>query len=434
MSARTILVVVLALACGLLAFLGVAMMNKGGRVAEVATRPVVYVAADIRRGEPIKKEMLELRQVPKEGAPAAALESLDLVVERVAKIPMLKDDVVTEPKLEPKGARSRIVPPGKRAFTISKADMPPLEVDDHVDIHFTLAAVGTQPAQSNLVENVLVWDVDSAPAKGSEPGAIRAVTILVDSESANLLNQGLNSGTLRLFRRNPGETTRPPVVAKPPAPAVLDALAGDIPAGMRAFTIPTPHLPPSLAQHIHPGDKLDIYFTGEFGMRASPKDKTGGQERPGKPVTFLLMAEVLVKEVGASTFTSGPNSDPSTSRFLTLFVPSEKIALLNLAYLNGTLHFALRNPEDTRSSHDPVTIDDLTPESYRPNILTTRTLRGTSLGSDSLTIQKAGARFPPGEPPSGSEVGSRGSSASAHSTQVSGDLLGAAPAIPNFRD
>ncbi len=399
MSARTILVVVLALACGLLAFLGVAMMNKGGRGVEVATRPVVYVAADIRRGEPIKKEMLDVRQVPKEGAPTAALESLDEVVERLAKIPMLKDDVVTEAKLEPKGARSRIVPSGKRAFTISKADLPPLEVDDHVDILFT-AAVGSQPPQNNRVDDVLVWDVDAPSGKANDPGAIRSVTILVDSESANLLNQGLNSGTLRLFRRNPGEAPGPPIVAKPPAPVDVDAMAGQIAPGMRVFTIPTPHLPPSLAQHIHPGDKLDIYFTGNVGAR----DKPGSQQGPAMPTTFLLMPEVTVKEIQATTFASGPNSDPSTSRFLTLIVPAERIALLNLAHLKGTLHFALRNPEDTRSSYDAVTVDDLTPPHHRPTVFTTRTLRGTSLGSDTLTIQKVRPRLALGATRDGSDL------------------------------
>ena len=146
------------------------------------------------------------------------------------------------------------------------------------------------------------------------------------------------------------------------------------------------------------------------------------------------MAGVAVKEVGATSFTGGPNSDPATSRFLTLIVPAEKIALLNLAHLNGTLHFALRNPEDTRTPDDAVTMDDLTPAYLRPTVLTTRTLRGTSLGSDTLTTQEMRPRLTRGASRDGSDVGLRVSPPSAPRNRVPGDLAGSLPAPPIARD
>lgn len=114
------IVVVLALVCGLAAAVGILQVMKKP-AAPVKTEPVLFAAADIQRGETIDEKMIEVRKVPVGQVPPGALGKLADVVGRAAHYPMLKGDALADAKLTAKGAgggMAALIRPGMRAFTI----------------------------------------------------------------------------------------------------------------------------------------------------------------------------------------------------------------------------------------------------------------------------------------------------------------------------
>ncbi|WP_435016314.1 Flp pilus assembly protein CpaB [Tundrisphaera sp. TA3] len=323
MRGRTILVAILALACGLAAFVGISMMGTGTPAA-VATRPVIFAIAEIRRGAPIEKEMIEIRRIPEAVLPPAALGKPEDVLGRIAAMKMIPGDAVTDGKLEPKGARARIVPRGKLAFTVARADMPPLEVDDHVDVYF--AANGQAPAIPPL-QDILVWDV---PAADKKPGANAQgpVTLLVDPRQANDLNQGMNQGGLRLVRRNPDAPIEP---AQTPTAPVAAAPAEDAPVecgmGMRQYALENTPPTVTIGGLLRAGDFVDVILTRKGKGDARSVSRT-------------------LQDIRVSWAKSGAGANPAQTPSVILCVTPDEAATLDRAASDGTVHLARRDPQD----------------------------------------------------------------------------------------
>ena len=296
MRPQTLLVVLLALGCGLAAALGVHSIKKSPPpTVEVEEVSAVVAAADIRRGESLTESMVELRRIPKDQAPEGLLLSVEEVVSRAADFPFLKGEYIVEAKLFPKGS-----------------------------------------------------------------GA---------------------------------------------------GLAAMVPPGMRAFTIQTPSFSSTLAGLIRPGDRVDVLLTMEHG-----------RDQGGSSTTTLLQQ---IELLAVHTTIDAPSSDqvkPNETRSVTLLVTPKEAAILDLGQNKGTLHLALRNIKDeTTHETPPVTLADLglskfVPETKpepevivaveepTPVTLPIRTMRGTAVGHDLITIQRP-ARALASRPPAGPRRG-----------------------------
>lgn len=127
-------------------------------------------------------------------------------------------------------------------------------------------------------------------------------------------------------------------------------LAAMVPAGMRAFTIHTPHIASGVAGFVLPGNKVDVLLTISTNDAAS-----GG----AITTTFLQNLEILAVDQRLNP----PSENKVDYRMLqsvTLLVTPEQAAKLDLAQSRGTLHLALRNPEDTSAANTrPATVTDL---------------------------------------------------------------------------
>lgn len=330
MSGRTLLVVILALACGLAAFVGISLMNTNAPAE--ATVPVVVAVAEIRRGAPVTKDMVELRRVPEAMVPPAALGKLADAVDRIAGMRMIPGDAVTDAKLEPKGAKSRVVPAGKLAFTVARGDVPPLEADDHVDVYFQ--ASGNAQALPPL-QDIRVWDVTLADTKPGAANAQGPVTLLVDPNQANALNQGLNQGTLRLVRRNPDDPVQALAAPPPAAPAAPTGVAALIEPGMRAYALDTMPASVTVGGNLNVGDHVDVILT-----------RKGGEK--GRPISQTL-PNILV--VGTKT---GLGITPADGQAVILSIQPQQATLLDRAAAEGTVHLALRKPGDTAQPAPPL--------------------------------------------------------------------------------
>lgn len=244
MRPQTMLVAILALASGLAAVLGVKGMMKKPAVVAEAKATVVAAKAELARAQSIDAAAIEVKEVPRSQVPEGALTSIEEAVGRTPSIPLLKGEIVIEPKLLPKGSRSgmaSMIPPGMRAFTIltptfSSSLAGFLQPGNKVDVLLTIQPSGSQgddgSTTTTILQNVELLAVHTlvdAPVDArANPTETRSVTLLVSPRQASILDLAQDKGKLHLSLRNsldetPVEETRatladlglPPTAPKP---------------------------------------------------------------------------------------------------------------------------------------------------------------------------------------------------------------------------
>ena len=66
--------------------------------------PVVVAAVEILRGGSLTADMVKIQDFPKDLVPQGAINKVEDVVDRAVFTPMMKDELVLEGKLAPKGS------------------------------------------------------------------------------------------------------------------------------------------------------------------------------------------------------------------------------------------------------------------------------------------------------------------------------------------
>jgi pilus assembly protein CpaB len=221
-TARTVLILLLALAFGGSAAVGVSSFVGGKSAAgkKLDTMQIVVATADIPRGGMISSEMIKLRDCPKELAPVGAITRLQDAVERSVFTPLVKDEPVLEGKLAPKGAgrgMAALIPKGMRAFTILTPGissgvagfvLPGNKVDVLLTVNNNQGPDDKTGGGSTItfLQHVEILAVDQrieAPIDNKvDPTELRSVTLLVSPDQAALLDLGQAKGTLHLALRN----------------------------------------------------------------------------------------------------------------------------------------------------------------------------------------------------------------------------------------
>ncbi len=203
-------------------------------------------------------------------------------------------------------------------------------------------------------------------------------------------------------------------------------MAALIRPGMRAFTILAQSVSSSLAGFLLPGNRVDVLLTRTNG---------GGMDsESGGASTILLLQNAEILAVHTNVDSPANNKiDPNEVRSVTLQVSPDDAAKLDLGQNSGTLHLSLRNPTDSGDSQvKPALLADLAggagkvakpspapvvaapppppappvppPPAFDEVVLPVRTLRGTAMGTDRVTIRVPSRR-----------VASRGQAAPAES-------------------
>ncbi|MCH8042655.1 MAG: Flp pilus assembly protein CpaB [Planctomycetes bacterium] len=222
MGARTVVVIVLSLVCGLAAVLGVSQLRKnGGSAEEVETVPVVVAALDMKLSVVVTEKDVEIKQMPEEWVPEGSFSTIEEVLERTCLTDLTQGDALTEKKLSVLGSGrglAALIPPGMRAFSIHTPTvgsgvagfvMPGNKVD------VLLYIAGKQGSNdviaggsiTTLLEFVTVLAVDgnvSAPSDDelNKKKTTRTVTLTVTPDQANKLSLAQKKGTLDLTLRN----------------------------------------------------------------------------------------------------------------------------------------------------------------------------------------------------------------------------------------
>jgi len=130
-------------------------------------------------------------------------------------------------------------------------------------------------------------------------------------------------------------------------------MAAGIPAGMQAYTIPTPTVSAGVAGFILPGNKVNVLLT--VTSTGNNEDSTGGGS------TTPLLQDVEILAVDQQVEAPAENKvNAKELRSVTLLVNPRQAAMLALGERKGTLTLSLRNPNDHQPTQNGVvTMDDI---------------------------------------------------------------------------
>jgi pilus assembly protein CpaB len=255
MSSRTLLLIALSALFGL----GAVWMANNWLDTRMNTSTdsnmenVVVAVVEIPFGQMVEPQHVKLVAMPKGTAPSDAFDSVEKATGRIATFTLLQGDILRAARLaEHLGGSTlaSLIAPNKRAISVRVDDVVGvggfLLPGNRVDVLATKKRNGgsNEAESETILEDLRVLAVDqTASTDKTQPVVVRAVTLEMTPEEAEVLVKAQTEGRLQLALRNPlDEQKRPeakpePVVAVAPPPApkpVVRRRSGD---GMGQVTI-----------------------------------------------------------------------------------------------------------------------------------------------------------------------------------------------------
>src|SRR5262245_59664056 len=220
MRPKSLILLSLALGCGLVASVGInQVMSKGSAVVQAPGEKVAVLVAkkDISLNDLITPEMLTTKQLPKDVVPKGALTSMKEIEDRRAATKIIVDDILLDAKLYAKGEKGRgsdYIPAGMRSVAI-KVDASStsgflVQPGDHVDLMVYLNKDGSQGVANTMIktfaQNVRVLATDDVltenpDGRGSKTN--KTVSLLVTPEQSEIVTIAEHLGKITLALRSP---------------------------------------------------------------------------------------------------------------------------------------------------------------------------------------------------------------------------------------
>jgi len=221
MRAKSLLLLMLALGCGLVASIGITqVMAKRNQEPVVATGEMdaIFVAMeDIPMGDPVTAQMVKLEEWPKDKIPPGALTKIEDLEHRRPKTKIYKGSPVLDNQLLNKGESERgattHIPKGYRVVPVkvdnvsggSSMILPGDRVDVLVhlrrgqDLDITSTRTILQDVKVFAVNDV--FDLDSAD--GNSKLLAQTISLLVTPDDAEKVIMASEMGKIRLVMRSP---------------------------------------------------------------------------------------------------------------------------------------------------------------------------------------------------------------------------------------
>jgi pilus assembly protein CpaB len=222
MRPKSLLLLALALGCGLVASIGISqvMDRNSKRPAALETVPIYVALHNINLGDPIDAKMLSLEEWPKDKVPRGAISELSELEGRRPRTAIIEGEPILEGKLLAPGQIAdpiRSIPKGYRLKTIAvdaeKSAAGLLGPGDRVDVQLFVRKdqrAGIDSSKSKVIlQNIRVFAVDQTVQRspdGSEERTIaKTVSLLLKPEQASKLTLAEHLGEISLIPRNPDD-------------------------------------------------------------------------------------------------------------------------------------------------------------------------------------------------------------------------------------
>lgn len=257
MRPKSLILLVLALGCGLIAAVGINQILATPS-ADVQTVGIVVAKAEIKKGDLIKPDEIRLQEWHVDALPEGAIQKIDDLAERRVKTLIVPGEAILESKLVPKGSKENEIPTGMKGVSVqvdSVSGMAGLILPgDNVDVlvHVTANAAAGIPATTTklLLKNIKVHAVDDVterPAPGEPAHTARTVTLLVTPKQAALVTHATEIGRIRLIARSSKEGEEESIDDSVSNADILGGAADDasLPSLPTLSPLPTVTPPPS---------------------------------------------------------------------------------------------------------------------------------------------------------------------------------------------
>ncbi len=261
---RVVLVLVIAIAMGLLTGYLVYKSVSKPAVQQADTEDILVARANIGLGEAVTPQHVQLAPWPKPMVPPGSLRAVKDVEGRTARASMVAGEPVLDSKLTAPGGGGLmpvLIPAGKRAVSIiveqatQKSGF--VVPNSRVDVLVTMAPKGSSDTESRIVlQDVPVLAADqTVEMKDNKPVAMTTVTVALSPEETERLALAQNQGKVTLALRNIQDTA---VISTPgvnttqlmgsPAPASSPAKKETSTAKRAKPAVRTAQAPPPIAQ------------------------------------------------------------------------------------------------------------------------------------------------------------------------------------------
>lgn len=222
MRPKSLLLLALALGCGLVASIGISqVMDRGpAQQSKLETVPIYVALHNINLGDPIESAMISLQEWPKGKVPKGAISKLEDLQGRRPRTAIIEGEPILEGKLLAPGQVAdpiSSITKGMRLKTISvdaeKSVAGLLKPGDRVDVQLFVRKdqrTGIETAKSKIImQNVRVFAVDQAVQRsadgGEEKSIAKTVSLLLTPNQASTLALAEQVGEISLIPRNPND-------------------------------------------------------------------------------------------------------------------------------------------------------------------------------------------------------------------------------------
>ncbi|HEY5313635.1 MAG TPA: Flp pilus assembly protein CpaB [Pirellulales bacterium] len=219
MRPKTMILVLLALGCGLVAAIGIhqAMQRPAAENVAGETTPIFVAKEQIGMGDPLKPEVLKLEAWPTDKVPPGAITKLEDTENRRTRSVIFPGEPIIEPKLLAKGENSAsptdMIPKGYRVVSIrvdavsgaASLIKPGDRVDALVHLQENPSRGITKTTTQTFLQHIKVFAVDDVfrrDVDGAATVAAKTVSLLVTPAQGELVMLATELGSVRLAMRS----------------------------------------------------------------------------------------------------------------------------------------------------------------------------------------------------------------------------------------
>ena len=225
MKMKSVILLVVAVGCGLVAMLGVQQVLSGKKTEGDEKVKVVIATADIAPGTPLNETNTAVREMDKENVPQGAVTDLSQIEGKTIRLPVVPNEILMASKLVERYGASYEIPEGMRVVTTSvnltKTHSGMIRPGDRVDILLTYKIRtpdrGMMTRTKTVLEYIEIFAADNILAteaqEDSTEFAAKTLSFLVTPEQAALLKLAESRGELHLALRNKNDKEHVAVAA-----------------------------------------------------------------------------------------------------------------------------------------------------------------------------------------------------------------------------
>ncbi len=280
MRPKSLMLIMIALGCGLVASIGISqVVDRGGDAKEVQTTPIYVAMADLAIGQKLGPKSIKIEEWPVDKVPEGAVRDLADLEGMRPKQPMYSGEPILVAKLANRDdllGNARRIKKGYRVAAVKvtreSAVAGLIFPGDHVDVmSFVRGSSREEPRAKTVLTNIEVFAINDRidrvlDGEGNSIDA-KTVSLLVKPQEGEQLMYFANLGPLNLALRRPDDDTdlEPEPIPEPIQPIVVQ---------------PEPVVP-AFEEPLEDRFVMEIYEGGQTSARRFKINEDGNVEEIG---------------------------------------------------------------------------------------------------------------------------------------------------------